>query len=400
MQRELHPQAIRSFGKCADKRDGGLQVGRRFGVCRSLDRLLRRQPQVFDRLRNVIAAAVMTRQLAQMVVQLLGEHRLERLAGAFVQELAALDQPRVVSHFLRQRVLEGVLDVGKRRLLVDELAELKVRQHPLQLSVRFADHPLYQAEPEFLAHYSQGLQQVFLIRRQPVDARCQDALHRGRNFQFAQRLGEFDRSIAHQRPFIEENLHRLLHEEWVALRLLDNHPLERSELGAIAQQRSQQLPAALLAERIEPQLSIVSLVPPFVAILGPVGDQQQDTGGGQHVHQQVQQSLSSRIDPVQILEDNDQWLVETLAQQQPLDRLQCPSLPDLRIHLGKRIVRVAHAEEREQVNQRVFQSAIQRKHFAGDFLAPLAFVILDGDLEIILEQVDQRQVRRGLAMRD
>ena len=50
----------------------------------------------------------MMRQFGQMVVQLPGEHRFQRLSHALVQELAALDQQRVVGDLLRQRVLEDV----------------------------------------------------------------------------------------------------------------------------------------------------------------------------------------------------------------------------------------------------------------------------------------------------
>ena len=59
---------------------------------RALHRLLAGAPEIFDRLADVIAVAVMMRQLAQMIVQLLGEHRFQCLSGALVQLLAALDQ--------------------------------------------------------------------------------------------------------------------------------------------------------------------------------------------------------------------------------------------------------------------------------------------------------------------
>jgi hypothetical protein len=59
---------------------------------RALQRLLPCAPEIFDRLADIIAAPEMMRQLAQMVVQLLGEHRLQGLSGALVQEFAALDQ--------------------------------------------------------------------------------------------------------------------------------------------------------------------------------------------------------------------------------------------------------------------------------------------------------------------
>jgi hypothetical protein len=52
----------------------------------------------------------------QMVLQLPREHRLQSLSSALMQQLAPLDQQRVVCDFLSQRMLENVLNFGKRRL--------------------------------------------------------------------------------------------------------------------------------------------------------------------------------------------------------------------------------------------------------------------------------------------
>jgi hypothetical protein len=57
-----------------------------------------------------------------IVIKPVGEQRLDRLACAFVQNPAALDQHRVVGDFLGQSVLELVFDVVDRLLLVNELA--------------------------------------------------------------------------------------------------------------------------------------------------------------------------------------------------------------------------------------------------------------------------------------
>jgi hypothetical protein len=48
-----------------------------------------------------------------------------------MQQLAPLLQQRGVSHLQCQRVLEGVLHLGKRWLLVDELSRLEVEQKRL-----------------------------------------------------------------------------------------------------------------------------------------------------------------------------------------------------------------------------------------------------------------------------
>jgi hypothetical protein len=73
----------------------------RGGMRGALQRLLPCSPKIFDRLDYVIAPAVVMRQLAQMIVQLVGEYLFQRLSGALMQLFAALDQQRVVCDFLR-----------------------------------------------------------------------------------------------------------------------------------------------------------------------------------------------------------------------------------------------------------------------------------------------------------
>ncbi len=58
-------------------------------------------------------------------------------------------------------------------------------------------------------------------RRQPVDTRGQDALHRRREPQLRERARNLHRAIAYERPLVEQRLHHLLDEErFVALTLL------------------------------------------------------------------------------------------------------------------------------------------------------------------------------------
>jgi hypothetical protein len=56
-----------------------LKSADRISMRGALQRLLARLPQILNRLGDVIATTVMMRQLAQMIVHLLGEHRLESL---------------------------------------------------------------------------------------------------------------------------------------------------------------------------------------------------------------------------------------------------------------------------------------------------------------------------------
>ena len=65
----------------------------------------------------------MMRQLSDVIVQRGGVDRLNRMTHMLMQLLATFEQHGVVSHLLRERVLEGVFDVNDRGLLVDELAQ-------------------------------------------------------------------------------------------------------------------------------------------------------------------------------------------------------------------------------------------------------------------------------------
>ena len=70
-----------------------------------------------------------------------------------------------------------------------------------------------------------------------------------------------------------------------------------------------------------------------MAILGAVVGQQQKLGAGHTLTQHVEKALRLAINPVQVFKDQNQRLVETLAQEQLLERLERPSAPNLRVHL-------------------------------------------------------------------
>ena len=107
-----------------------------------------------------------------------------------MQKLAPLDQHRVVGDLLGERVLEDVLDVAHRGLLVDELGQLQVAEHPVEIVVGLPGDLAYQRERKLLSDHGQRLQQLLLSRGQAVDARREYPLHGGRNLELVERLGE------------------------------------------------------------------------------------------------------------------------------------------------------------------------------------------------------------------
>src|SRR5260221_12851701 len=99
--------------------------GGRFGVSETRCRLAPGAKQILYGLARVGGAAVMVSKLGQVIVDPLLEQRLDRLTRALMQEPAALDQHRVVRHFLREYVLEGICRFSQCALLIDELAGLQ-----------------------------------------------------------------------------------------------------------------------------------------------------------------------------------------------------------------------------------------------------------------------------------
>src|ERR1700736_958063 len=152
-----------------------------------------------------------------MVVEPFGVDRLDSGANPLVQRPPPLRPNGAIRDLQGQRMLEGVLDVGQRWLLVDELPKLQIAEYPFQFAIGLAGDLPYKPERKLLAHYGQRLEQILFVGRQPVDTSGEDRLHCWRDAQFAQRPGQFDRSVADQRSLVEENLHGLLHEERIAM---------------------------------------------------------------------------------------------------------------------------------------------------------------------------------------
>ena len=76
-----------------------------------------------------------------------------------------------VGHLMRQRVLEGVLDVGKEPYLVQELRGLQSLESRLHDRLVGLGESLEQREWHVLADHCGNLQQVLVLRREPIDTR-------------------------------------------------------------------------------------------------------------------------------------------------------------------------------------------------------------------------------------
>src|SRR5207244_8759361 len=94
------------------------------------------------------------------------------------------------------------------------------------------------------------------------------------------------------------------------------------ELGAVAHQGSEQFLGALRRQGVDPELAVVGLATPAVAVLGAIVDEEQYRCRGQALHEAVEQGLRLRVDPVEILQYQDAGLDLALAEEQPLQRVE------------------------------------------------------------------------------
>src|SRR5262249_55555971 len=114
----------------------------------------------------------------------------------------------------------------------------------------------------------------------------------------------------------------------IAFRARHERAPERVETRIGPQHARQELVGSLLRERIETELAIVALAAPPVLVLRPVVDEQQEPRGGQAVDQAIQHRLGLVVDPLEVLDDQEEWLQLALPQQEALDSLDRP-LPSL-----------------------------------------------------------------------
>src|SRR6266852_4098380 len=129
-------------------------------------------------------------------------------------------------------------------------------------------------------------------------------------------------AFADQGLGLHQGPHALLQEEGVALGLLDEKLLERLEPAVGTQEGLEEVLGALGAQGVKPELRVVGLAPPAVLVLGAVVYEQEEPGGGQALDETVQARLGFGVDPMEVLEDQEQGLDLALPKQQALDGLQ------------------------------------------------------------------------------
>ena len=175
--------------------------------------------------------------------------------------------------------------------------------------------------------------------------------------------------------------------------------LQRLKSRIVPEQGLEKFLGALGREGGDAQLPIAGLASPAVLVFGSIVHQEQYTRGGQTLHEAVQEGLRLGIDPVQVLEHQQQRLDLALTYEQPLDTVE-HLLAALRgvqaLPLG---IIDGHVEEPEKCRKAGLERTVQREQLARRLLPDLARVVAHLDLEVGPQEIDDRQKCRRLAIR-
>ena len=234
---------------------------------------------------------------------------------------------------------------------------------------------------------------------EPVDARGEHGLHRRGHLQ-ASRLGReaIGAALADEHPGLDEGAHELLEEERVAAAPLDQELAERPERAVAPDQRVEQLARGRRREGLDRELREAGLARPVVLVLGTVVHEQQEPRGVHAPEERVEEGLGLGVDPLEVLEHQQQRLVVGLLEDEPRERAERFVPPLVRLERPERVGVRQRVEQREDRGQRGLELAPEREHGVrhpgADRVRGVALV----DAEVPAQDVDDRLPRAGLVV--
>ena len=309
--------ASRVWGKMFRRREGLLEMSAGIPQRPARHRLGCRLSPIEQCLVPQLRAQGVMGEPLDLLPQSVALESLDRFDDPRVDGAPAIGEEAAIRHLLRQRVLERVLRIGKEAGLIEKLPGLQKRELAAHALLRLIGDGVEQDERDVLSDNGGRLQQLLLRRWEPVDPGGQDGLDRGRNMNSVEGVSEaIGPALSDKGLRFHEGPHALFQKERVAIRPLDEQGPQRGQLGVGAQQRLQEILGPFAQKRVDAELRVVGAVAPGVLVLGAIGDEEQETGGGEAVDQAVEPRLGLGINPVQILEDHEQRLDLALAEDE------------------------------------------------------------------------------------
>src|SRR5437867_3572850 len=274
----------------------------------------------------------MVRELFRSLSEAVRIESFDHIDDPSMKRTAPLVEETAVRDLVRERMLEGVLEVREQTRLIEELGGLEVSKTPAELRLGKVGNPFEQCHRDVFADSGGRLQEDLLVRRKAIDASSQDAGHSRGDVDVVNGAGEaIGAWRANKRASLDEASHAFFEKEGVPFRSRDEHRFEWLHTRVIADETAQELIGRLDWQRVDAELGVIRLTAPPVLVFRPVVHKQEDVAARQALDDPVEQRLRLRVDPMQVLEHEDERLHLALAEQESLDGVKRAIAPRWRI---------------------------------------------------------------------
>src|SRR5262245_446979 len=129
----------------------------------------------------------MVRQALDLLGQAVGSEAFEGLDDVGVEHATALLKQTPIRHLVCQSMLEGVDLLGEQPRLVEELSSLQMGEATVQGCLSQLSNGLQQRQGHLSTNDCGSLEESFLLRWQPVNARRQHHLYCDRHLNRGER---------------------------------------------------------------------------------------------------------------------------------------------------------------------------------------------------------------------
>src|SRR5262245_24875965 len=386
-------------GKLLETRNDRVVVARRLFRRETGGRLLCGTREVGEGLLGVPALLVVIREEFGFLVEPGRENSFQHSGDSFVIAAPPLRRETPVSDLLRKGVLERVLEIRENLRLVEELGGLEILEPPPQRLLGLLDERLEEGERHVLPDHGGALEYALFLGREPVDPCGEDRLRRRRNLEALRRLRELVRAaLSPEHLGLDQGPHALFEEEGIPFRPFDQEPLQRGERRVAAEQCVEQDLGALGRQRVDAELPVVRLAPPAGLVLGTIVDEEEDAGSRQALDETVEGGLGLRVDPMQILEKEQERLLLALAEQHTFDTVQDPLAAMRRVQALPRGIFGGDVQERQERREERFERSIEGEDFPCHLLADPPRLVTALDLQVRFQEIDNREIRAGFAV--
>jgi hypothetical protein len=260
--------------------------------------------------------------------------------------------------------------------------------------------PLQQTQCELASDHRRHLDRPLRLLVEPVDPRHQHVLDAVGDRNLGQIACELDTALLDsEHALLQQRPGDLLDEEGIPLGLLDDELAElRRQFGRLDDGAGHGRHLGL-RERLERDPDVVAPVAEWMLVAGPVREQEARPRGGDRIDQELEELLGGGVDPVQVLDHEDERLPLRCPQEERVQGSDGLAPARDGVELLDRRVIDGEREELLQEGEHPGEIFAGSAHGALNLGERRVVVVAVFDAELALQPVDDRSEGRGAPVR-